>query len=194
MKKTYIIVIAIVLALVAIDQGSKLLILNHNGGREVREICFDIQTEDDVTYAMYPDIDCRVNDIAVIPGIFHFTFSFNTGASFGSFSGNMVLFFVISAGAAVLFYFLLKDIDFVKKRFYSIAVVLMIGGGIGNFIDRLLYQKVTDFIEVEFVRFAIFNAADSFLVVGVILFGLDIILEEIHERNNRNIDQQQSTD
>lgn len=183
MKKVHIIIAVIIIALIGVDQLSKTLILNHNGGREVRELCFDIQTDPEITYGMYPDIDCSINDIRVIPGFFHFTFSFNTGASFGSFKGNLTLFYVISVVAAVLFYFLLKDIDWKNKKWYTSAVILMIAGGIGNFIDRLLFQKVTDFIELEFMRFAIFNFADMCLVVGVILFGLDLVLEEVYGKH-----------
>ena len=183
MKKIYIILAVIIVALIGIDQLSKTLILNHNGGRETREICFDIQTEPDVTYAMYPGIDCSVNEISVIPGFFHFSFSFNTGASFGSFKGNLTLFYIISVFAAGLFYFLLRDVNWKTKKWYTSAVVLMIAGGIGNFIDRLMFQKVTDFIELEFMRFAIFNFADMCLVVGVILFGIDLVLEEIHGKH-----------
>lgn len=186
MKKTLLILATLVLALVLVDQGSKILILNHNGGREVREICFDIATDPDVSYSDHQGIDCSINDIPVINGIFHFTFSFNTGASFGSLQGAFWLFMLISLGAGVLFYFLVKDVNFTTKKWYSIAVTLMIAGGIGNFIDRLFFQKVTDFIEVEFMRFAIFNFADMCLVVGVILFGIDLVLEEIHGRNKNN--------
>lgn len=191
MKKLYLIIALIIIALIGFDQATKILILNHNGGREVREICFDIQTDPEVTYAMHPGIDCSINDISVIPGFFHFTFSFNTGASFGSFKGNMVLFYVISLFAAGLFYYLLKDIDWKMKKWYTSAVVLMIAGGIGNFIDRILFQKVTDFIELEFMRFAIFNFADMCLVVGVILFGIDLVLEEVYgkHKSNKGIEQ-----
>ena len=179
MKKTYIVIAIIVFALVLFDLGSKAMILNHNGGREVRELCFDIQHDDTLNYSDYPDMDCSVNDITVIPGIVHFTFSFNTGASFGSFQGQIYLFYVISLVAVVLFYFLVKDSNITSKKLYTIATSMMIAGGIGNAIERVLYQKVTDFIELEFMDFAIFNIADSALVVGVILFGLDIVLEEI---------------
>jgi signal peptidase II len=189
MKKTIITVVIAVVFLVGLDQASKLLILNHNGGRELREVCHDILYDQTATFSDYPGIDCSINDIPVIDGVFHFTFSFNTGASFGSFEGQIWLFFVISAMAAVLFYFLVKELDLKGKKLYSIAVILMISGAIGNFIDRLLYHKVTDFIELDFMRFAIFNVADSFLVVGVILFGLDIILEEFYGKNNRKQDE-----
>jgi len=93
------------------------------------------------------------------------------------------LFYIISVFAAGLFYFLLRDVNWKTKKWYTAAVVLMIAGGIGNFIDRLMFQKVTDFIELEFMRFAIFNFADMCLVVGVILFGIDLVLEEIHGKH-----------
>jgi len=194
MKKTFIIVAVIIIGLVGVDQLSKIMILNHNGGRDVREICFDIQTDPDVTYSDHPGIDCGINDIEVIPGVFHFTFSFNTGASFGSFKGNLTLFYVISIFAAGLFYILLKDINWKTKKWYTAAVVLTVAGGIGNAIDRILFQKVTDFIELDFMRFAIFNFADMCLVVGVILFGLDLVLEEINGRNKSSETTEQPED
>ena len=186
MKKVYIIVAVIIIALVGVDQLTKTMILNHNGGRETRELCFEIRNDPDMTYSDYPDTDCSVYDISVIPGVVHFTFSFNTGASFGSFKGNIVLFYVISVFAAALFAFLLKEISWEKKKFYTIAIIIMTAGGIGNFIDRVLFQKVTDFIELDFMRFAIFNVADSLLVVGVILFGIDLVLEEVYGRIKSN--------
>ena len=70
----------------------------------------------------------------------------------------------------------------------------LVAGGIGNAIDRILFQKVTDFIELDFMRFAIFNFADMCLVVGVILFGLDLVLEEINGRNKSSETTEQPED
>ena len=88
----------------------------------------------------------------------------------------------------------MKDVNWKTKKWYTTAVVLMIAGGIGNFIDRLLFQKVTDFIELEFMQFAIFNFADMCLVVGVILFGIDLVLEEVYGKNKSKQRTEQSED
>ena len=57
---------------------------------------------------------------------------------------------------------------------------MIIGGAIGNLIDRALQGFVTDFIEFDFVRFAIFNVADCFVVIGVILLMIYILF--IHDK------------
>lgn len=126
--------------------------------------------------------------ITIIPGFFTITSHRNTGAAWGIFSGNMPLFYGITVLALGLFFFLFKDADIIKKPFYSVAVYLMVAGGIGNFIDRLRYQQVVDFIDVDifsYTTFPIFNIADICLVVGMILFALDVLLEEFYGKNHR---------
>ena len=130
--------------------------------------------------------------IVVIPGFFTITSHRNDGAAWGILGGNMIFFYIITVAALGLFYYLLKDADMNKKKFYSFAIFLMVSGGIGNFIDRALYQEVVDFIDVDifsYTTFPIFNIADICLVVGMILFGIDLVLEEINGKNSRNEDQ-----
>ena len=167
MKKQLIISAVIILALILVDQISKTAILNYYGGREHLEICYETHTS------------CGIESFTVIPYLISFTFHFNEGGAWGLLFGQMTIFYFITAAAFVLFYFLLKDINFQTKKFYTYAVLLMIGGGIGNFIDRLVHQKVTDFIRFDFISFPIFNFADVFLVVGVILFAIDVLLEDV---------------
>ena len=62
----------------------------------------------------------------------------------------------------------------------SVSLSMIIGGAIGNLIDRALQGFVTDFIEFDFVRFAIFNVADCFVVIGVILLMIYILF--IHDK------------
>ena len=63
----------------------------------------------------------------------------------------------------------------------SAALVLVLGGGIGNLIDRVLNGEVVDYINLLFMRFAVFNFADICVCVGVALWVLVIFLEELHE-------------
>lgn len=127
--------------------------------------------------------------IVVIPGFFTVTSHRNDGAAWGILGGNMIFFYLITIAALGLFYYLLKDADMKNKKFYSVAIFLMVSGGIGNFIDRLLFKQVVDFIDIDifgYTSFPIFNIADMCLVVGMILFAIDLILEEINGKNHRN--------
>ena len=154
MKKSYIILLVTVIGLVILDQVTKQLILNN----------------------LYLG-----EQISIIDGFFSITSHRNQGGAWGIFSGEMTFFYLISLGSAVLFYFLGKDVDFTQKKFYSIAITLMIAGGIGNFIDRLLFKEVIDFLDfiIFDYDFPTFNVADICLVIGVILFSIDIIWEDI---------------
>ena len=75
----------------------------------------------------------------------------------------------------------LKDVNFQTKKLYSIAVILLIAGAIGNFIDRMVYKEVIDFIDfiIFGYDFPIFNIADICLVIGMIMFGIDVLLEDV---------------
>ncbi|MEC9484343.1 MAG: signal peptidase II [Candidatus Izemoplasma sp.] len=129
-------------------------------------------------------------EIPVIPQFFTITSHRNDGAAWGIFSGNMLFFYLITLIAGVLFYLLLKESDVTTKKFYSYGIFLMVAGGIGNFIDRLAYKQVVDFIDIDifsYTTFPIFNIADICLVIGMIMFTLDVIIEEVfygnHHRN-----------
>lgn len=155
MKKTFIIPTIIIASLVLLDQITKQLVAQlMNYGQ----------------------------DIVVIPNFFTLTSHRNDGAAWGIFEGNMIFFYFISVFAGGLFYFLLKDVDINVKKLYTTGVILMIAGGIGNFIDRVLFQEVIDFINIDlwsYTTFPIFNIADICLVVGMILFAVDILLEDV---------------
>ncbi len=66
------------------------------------------------------------------------------------------------------------------KRLQQAALVLVLGGGIGNLIDRVLNGEVVDYINLLFMRFAVFNFADICVCVGVALWVLVIFLDEVH--------------
>ena len=66
------------------------------------------------------------------------------------------------------------------KNLKGKKAILVLGGGIGNLIDRVLNGEVVDYINVLFMRFAVFNFADICVCVGVALWVLVIFLEELH--------------
>ncbi len=103
---------------------------------------------------------------AVWPGVFHFRYAENTGAAFGLFGGfrwvNVLLTFafVLVAGAMILRH---RE----KPGVLPFGALLM-AGGLSHLYDRLFGRCIVDFIEVEFMRFAIFNVADICICVGAI--------------------------
>ncbi|WP_342389025.1 signal peptidase II [Salinicoccus bachuensis] len=98
----------------------------------------------------------------------------NSGAAWGMFQGQMIFFYVVTLIVlAILVYVYIKE---AKGNFLlQLAIVMLIAGSLGNFIDRILFQEVVDFIDVliVFYDFPIFNVADSALTVGVILMLLE---------------------
>lgn len=120
-----------------------------------------------------------VGSVPIIEDIFHLSYHENTGAAFSIFKDNASLLGMVSILASVL---MISYLIHMKRkdpnRFSEIALAMIIGGAIGNGIDRLLHGYVVDFFDVRAINFAIFNVADSFITVGVILFALSLFLEE----------------
>ncbi|MBS4455954.1 signal peptidase II [Tuanshanicoccus lijuaniae] len=119
-----------------------------------------------------------------IPNVFDFFYIQNTGASWGIFSGQFKLFFIITLlVVGYLLYLLYKTTS--KQKLSRIAYGLLIGGALGNFIDRLLNGYVIDMFRLLFINFPIFNVADIALTVGVLMLILLLILDK--EQTNDTI-------
>ena len=118
----------------------------------------------------------------LIENVFHFTYVRNTGAAFSMFSApdQRWIFMTISSISIVL---LLGYLWFNRKgsKLLCVAICLIVGGGIGNMIDRITLKYVIDMLDFRLINFAIFNVADSFVCVGVGMFALAVILEEIKQ-------------
>lgn len=119
----------------------------------------------------------------VIPGVFRFTYVENRGAAFGMLSDNRWLFMIISVIAigALLFYLWKFRPD---SALACTALCMIIGGGIGNMIDRVALGYVVDFL--DFCAFPnlwkwVFNVADAFVCVGAGLLILWLILSTVEE-------------
>ncbi len=119
-------------------------------------------------------------EVPVLPGIVHLTYIENKGAAFGMLANNRWVFLVISTLAIVAFIFYIIKYK-PENSLLRVSLSFVIGGGIGNMIDRCFRGSVVDMIEVEFIDFYVFNVADAFVCVGCGLMVLYIILEEIKE-------------
>ncbi|ADH99176.1 lipoprotein signal peptidase [[Bacillus] selenitireducens MLS10] len=117
--------------------------------------------------------------IELISGFLYLTSHRNAGAAFGILQGQMWLFYIATViVVGVIVYMIITQAK--ESRFFGISLGLVLGGAIGNFIDRLLEGEVVDFIDVFIFtyNFPIFNVADSALVIGVGLMMIYFILEE----------------
>jgi len=114
----------------------------------------------------------------IIQDFFHFTYVTNDGMAFGlSFpGGKQVLLFVTLALTGVIIWMLWKEKNSHNLIRYGLSFIL--AGAIGNLIDRMLFGKVVDFLDIMIGDFHwyIFNVADSAVTTGMILFILHTIL------------------
>lgn len=122
----------------------------------------------------------------IIPNVFYWTRKFNTGASWGILEGQIGLFIVITILALGFFVYLLRDALQKQQPWHIMGLSLMIGGTLGNFIDRLRLGGVVDFIDVYIFGydFPVFNVADSALNVGLVVFFIGVFLFEHTTRQN----------
>ena len=112
-----------------------------------------------------------------IPKILSLTYLRNTGAAFSILENQQWLFAVITLvviGAAI--WYLSKHIK--DSVWLLSALSLIIAGGIGNFIDRMHQDFVVDMFQLDFINFAIFNVADSYLTIGVLVLIVMMLKEE----------------
>lgn len=114
----------------------------------------------------------------------------NTGAAFSSFSGMTWVLTALSAVVSVLLILSLWKGWLSTGWFSELAVTLVLGGAVGNLIDRALAGKVTDMFNFTFMNFGVFNVADICVCVGVamyviyLLFGPKESKDESHETDH----------
>ena len=109
-------------------------------------------------------------------GLFHFTYLQNTGAAFSSFQGQQWLFALIFAVFTLLLVVELRKNSMGFRPLERWCIVAIWAGGLGNMIDRVRLGYVVDMIEVEFIRFPVFNVADCFITCGCILLMVRLFL------------------
>ena len=152
-----ILVLSVIVSVIAFDQISKQLVLHF----------------------LYE------KQITVIPGILDFTYVENRGMAFGLLSDHRWVFLVLSViGMVLVGLYLWK---YGKTTLARVALSMIIGGGIGNMIDRTYLGFVVDFIDFCAFDFWVwvFNIADAAVCVGAGLFVLDLVLEMVREMRDK---------
>ena len=114
-------------------------------------------------------------NIIIIKDFFNFISIHNDGAAYGSFSGKTNILIVVTILILMLI-FVYNWLNKNKSFLYCTAIGLIVGGAIGNLIDRIFLGYVRDFIKFSFLNFN-FNIADACLTIGVILFAIYLIFQ-----------------
>lgn len=114
------------------------------------------------------------DSIVLIDNVIELTFSYNTGAAFSMFENFPYFPLLISIIGIILIPYFFKFISFKNRPLYTISLIMVYAGTWGNFIDRFLAainvkEGVVDFFNFLFMKFAIFNVADIYLTVGMVL-------------------------
>ena len=151
MKKRNIVLISIFILGIVIDQISKFAVAN----------ALDLY-----------------ESITIIPNFFAITYAQNTGAAWSMMEGQMLFFYIITIVASVLLVLYFKSLE-EHQKLSMLGVTLMLSGTMGNFVDRIVFQYVRDFLDfiIFGYDFPIFNIADSLLCVGVALILLDEFMD-----------------
>ncbi len=120
--------------------------------------------------------------IEIIRGLLYITHVKNSGAAFGMFQGYTNILAIISMVAIALI-IILKVILKLNFAFYNVSLGFILGGAIGNLIDRYFMGEVTDFINLSFIP--VFNIADFSLITGFCLLVIIIIREYFKKEKSR---------
>ena len=151
--REYIIISAIIIGGIVVDQLTKLL----------------------ATLYLEP-----VGTVPIIKDAVHLTYHTNRGAAWGMMADSRWIFMTVSTVAIIaMLIFLYGGLS--ERRIYTVSVAMIISGGIGNMIDRVLFGAVVDFIDFRIIDFPIFNGADSFVCVGAAILILALIMDIIKE-------------
>ena len=121
----------------------------------------------------------------LIPGVLSIATNHgNTGAAFGIFEGKTLALIIVTAFMLVAL-FIYNHFVKNKNAFYCIAFGFVVGGALGNLVDRCVLGYVRDFIYLDFwPSFPIFNIADSFLCIGCVMLAIYILfLQNKHEKS-----------
>tara|TARA_B100001029_G_scaffold141350_1_gene120830 strand:+ start:492 stop:1022 length:531 start_codon:yes stop_codon:yes gene_type:complete len=112
--------------------------------------------------------------INIIPNLLNFTLVKNKGAAFSLFNDSTTILAIISVLASFLIViFILKSLQ--SSYWNSIGLAYLLGGTVGNGIDRVIKGYVVDFLEIVPINFPIFNFADISINIAVIFFIIDIV-------------------
>ena len=133
------------------------------------------------------------NRITVIEDVFYLTFATNSGAAWNILSGSRGILLLVSLAAFGLIFYIFKA-GWITTAFGRWTMYAVIGGALGNFIDRVFDPNgyVIDMFDFRLINFGIFNVADVFIVAGTILTVIYVLF--LHDKAAQNEEKSHDAD
>ncbi len=112
----------------------------------------------------------RGHDIELIPDVFSLHYLENPGAAWGMLPNAIWLFTIITIVVLGAMLYIYRKIP-LKRRYILLrfTIILLSAGAIGNFIDRIIWQYVVDFLYFKYINFPVFNVADCYVCIAAVL-------------------------
>ena len=139
---------------------------------------------DQITKALAVSYLKPISTLPLWDGVFHLTYRINYGAAWSLFADTPWVFMTVSSIAIVgilVYYFWDKKLTPAVR--YPLCMIL--GGGIGNMIDRIFVGYVVDFLDARIINFPVFNVADCFVTVGAFLLFFVLLSDVIREAKTK---------
>lgn len=136
---------------------------------------------DQISKLLVVNLLTKTDSITIIKNFFYLTYINNDGAAFSILVGKRIFLILIAVLVIVMLIRYIKKNN-IQNKLELVSLALIIGGSLGNLMDRVVRGYVIDFLDFKIFNynFPIFNLADTFIVIGVIL----LLLKEIRKENN----------
>lgn len=136
---------------------------------------------DQISKLLVVNLLTKTDSIAIIKNFFYLTYINNDGAAFSILVGKRILLILVAILVIIMLIHYIKKNN-IQNKLEIVSLALIIGGSLGNLIDRVVRGYVIDFLDFKIFNynFPIFNLADTFIVIGVFL----LLLKEIRKENN----------
>lgn len=135
---------------------------------------------DQVTKYAVENYLAPIRELPLWNGVFHLTYSRNTGAAFSILRNKQSLLIGITFIVMIFIsFYLFKSIQTKEPWQLNLSLAMILGGGIGNLIDRVRLNYVIDFFDFTLINYPIFNIADCFIVVGTVILGYLLVFSDL---------------
>lgn len=136
---------------------------------------------DQISKLLVVNLLTKTDSITIIKNFFYLTYINNDGAAFSILVGKRIFLILIAVLVIVMLIRYIKKNN-IQNKLELVSISLIIGGSLGNLMDRVIRGYVIDFLDFKIFNynFPIFNLADTFIVIGVFL----LLLKEIRKENN----------